>query len=200
MKRHLLSLSAASFIAGCATPMERVVLLPNADGHASAVTIEAAGAVTVVDQPYGQARLDDRGKVTTGQAAAAEIEQSFAPVLAARPPRPQSFLLYFQDDSEELTAESARAIDAVLTAITSWPAPEVAIVGHTDSTGEASYNDALALRRASAVSTLLESRFTASGVAAGKVSVAGRGEREPLVPTADEVEEPRNRRVEIVVR
>jgi len=39
-----------------------------------------------------------------------------------------------------------------------------------------------------------------AGVAADRISVAGRGEREPLVPTADEVAEPRNRRVEINVR
>ena len=38
------------------------------------------------------------------------------------------------------------------------------------------------------------------GVAPGQIQVAGRGEREPLVATDDEVAEPRNRRVEISVR
>jgi outer membrane protein OmpA-like peptidoglycan-associated protein len=38
------------------------------------------------------------------------------------------------------------------------------------------------------------------GIPIDRIRVAGRGEREPLVPTADNVDEPRNRRVEIIVR
>jgi outer membrane protein OmpA-like peptidoglycan-associated protein len=57
-------------------------------------------------------------------------------------------------------------------------------------------NDALSLKRAKVVSQLLVDK----GAVAARVEAVGRGKRELLVPTADEVDEPQNRRVEIVVR
>jgi outer membrane protein OmpA-like peptidoglycan-associated protein len=57
-------------------------------------------------------------------------------------------------------------------------------------------NDALSMRRAQGISQLLVGR----GFPADHIEAMGRGEREPAVPTADEVDEPRNRRVVIVVR
>ena len=57
-------------------------------------------------------------------------------------------------------------------------------------------NDDLSLQRAERVRELLAK----SGIDAGKITVSARGEREPLIPTADDVPEPRNRRVEVNVR
>jgi outer membrane protein OmpA-like peptidoglycan-associated protein len=76
------------------------------------------------------------------------------------------------------------------------PAPEIVVIGHTDRVGAVPYNDALSLRRAERV----RDELVKVGITADRISVAGRGEREPLVPTPDEVAEPRNRRVEINVR
>ena len=70
------------------------------------------------------------------------------------------------------------------------------MVGHTDRQGTVEANDALSLRRAQAIADLL----VAQGFAPELISARGRGEREPLVPTADEVVEPRNRRAEVIVR
>jgi outer membrane protein OmpA-like peptidoglycan-associated protein len=57
-------------------------------------------------------------------------------------------------------------------------------------------NDALSLKRANVVTQLLVGK----GAVAERVESVGRGKRELLVPTADEVDEPQNRRVEVVVR
>ena len=70
------------------------------------------------------------------------------------------------------------------------------VVGHTDLVGTDALNDALARQRAESVRAELIRR----GVAADAVQASGRGSREPAVPTAAGVAEPRNRRVEIVVR
>jgi outer membrane protein OmpA-like peptidoglycan-associated protein len=75
-------------------------------------------------------------------------------------------------------------------------APEVTVIGHTDRVGKAEANDALSIKRAQILRTML----IAQGVPSTAIEAAGRGEREPLVPTADEVAEPKNRRVEISVR
>ena len=87
--------------------------------------------------------------------------------------------------SSDLRAEIARR-----------PVPELVVIGHTDRVGRAEANDELSLRRAEAVRAML----VRAGIPAAQIETAGRGEREPLLPTADEVAEPLNRRVEINVR
>ena len=62
--------------------------------------------------------------------------------------------------------------------------------------GSEKWNDQLSLRRAESVKELL----IKIGIPENIIQVAGRGEREPLVPTKDEVEEAQNRRVEIKVK
>ena len=100
----------------------------------------------------------------------------------------------------------SRAIDADLETIRSCrsgraectPAAIRLIVatGHADRSGPTAYNQRLSERRAAAVKTAL----VREGVSEGTIQTAGRGENENLVPTADGVREPRNRRVEIVFR
>jgi len=72
----------------------------------------------------------------------------------------------------------------------------VLVVGHTDSVGSDQYNDTLSLQRADVIRVGL----IQNGIAPENIVAVGRGKRELLVPTADGVAEPRNRRVEIVVR
>jgi outer membrane protein OmpA-like peptidoglycan-associated protein len=74
--------------------------------------------------------------------------------------------------------------------------PDVLVVGHTDTTGGRATNFALGLRRATSVRNLLRQ----TGLDAGSIDVVSHGESEPLVPTADGIFEPKNRRVEITVR
>jgi outer membrane protein OmpA-like peptidoglycan-associated protein len=74
--------------------------------------------------------------------------------------------------------------------------PDLVVVGHTDAVGSDQFNDELARKRADAVRAALVRR----GIAGTDVVAIGRGKRELLIPTPDGVAEPRNRRVEIVVR
>ena len=75
-------------------------------------------------------------------------------------------------------------------------APDVYVIGHTDTVGEYRTNDRLSAVRAETVKGFL----IGIGIPAERIQTAGRGEREPIVPTADESDEPLNRRVEINVR
>ena len=70
------------------------------------------------------------------------------------------------------------------------------VIGHTDTVGSRESNDELSRQRAASVRAML----IEAGFPADKMEIAGRGERELLVPTANEVDEPRNRRVEINIR
>jgi outer membrane protein OmpA-like peptidoglycan-associated protein len=69
----------------------------------------------------------------------------------------------------------------------------LSLVGHADRSGSTEYNDALSLKRAVSV----KSALVQEGIAENSITVSGKGEGEPLVPTADGVREPQNRRVHI---
>ena len=96
----------------------------------------------------------------------------------------------------ELTPESKPILAQVIAEIARLPAPKIVVIGHTDRVGTLARNDALSLQRAGR----MRDELVKAGVDPAKIRVEGRGEREPLVPTADEVAEPRNRRVEINIR
>jgi outer membrane protein OmpA-like peptidoglycan-associated protein len=173
------------------------VVVPDRDGRTGAVTVTTpSGGQQVLDRPYATARIRQPDRVEPGTADATEAHRLFGEALDAQPPRPVSFTLYFLEGTDELTAESKRMVTAVSAEIARRPAPEVVVVGHTDRLGTVEFNDRLSLQRAERVRTELV-RF---GIPPDTLQIAGRGEREPLVPTPDEVPEPRNRRVEITVR
>ena len=75
-------------------------------------------------------------------------------------------------------------------------AVEVEVTGHTDRVGKVADNDRLSQERAEAV----RDAMVKNGLQASFIRAVGRGEREPLIPTPDEQEEPRNRRVQVIVR
>ena len=116
--------------------------------------------------------------------------------LEALPPPPEHFTLHFRFESDELTEESRVVLGRILDAIRKRPASEVAVIGHTDTAGTPSGNFELGLKRAQMIYKLL----VGEGLATSLIEVTSHGEGDPLVRTADEVLEPRNRRVEISIR
>jgi len=111
------------------------------------------------------------------------------------PMAPETFVVHFAFDSTELTAASDTVLDNAMRTAKKMGAEDLAVTGHTDRVGPEEYNLDLSLRRASAVLDALVAR----GANPAAISLAGRGEAEPVVPTADGVSEPANRRVEIIV-
>mgnify|MGYP001566701525 CR=1 FL=1 len=204
--------------AGCTRHVERVVLLPSADGSPAGVAFNARGEKNKValSQPY---EVLDIGfdSVNSGTTTEAEVrrrygkivpdlppppprpsrqQQSKQKIVAAQPPLPQQYLLYFVHGKTDLTRESQAVFESVKDHIAATPTATFVVVGHTDRVGSQQRNDALSLRRAQFV----RARLIAEGMPKDRIEAVGRGEREPLIQTADEVAEPRNRRVEIRVR
>jgi outer membrane protein OmpA-like peptidoglycan-associated protein len=180
--------------AGCAS--ERVILLPSADGQPSGVVVRDKGGEILLDQPYA-ATVRRSGSVSSYKSSPEEVKERFADALAALPPRANSYTVYFeQGSSDTLTPESLLEFDKVKADLAARSAGEIRVIGHTDRVGSVQSNDAFSIKRAIAVRELL----VGSGVNPAVIETAGRGEREPLVPTEDEVPEAKNRRVEISVR
>ena len=147
--------------------------------------------------------LDEAGEATTvtgpeeapsapSVMAREEVAEIFGRALAAQPERPAVFILHFKPDSDELTNESMSLVPAILDAIDLRRSVDTSVIGHTDTIGAREYNYELSRKRAQKIRDLLVSR----GVAPDILDVTSHGEENLLVPTDDETEEPRNRRVD----
>ncbi len=178
------------------TPTSLVVVLPEAGGKVGTVVVNPGQAETRLDTAYAAAQIGQGAPPARSTLSEGEVGGLFAAALAARPMPPMSFTLYFITGTDEFTPESKRDLDSVFGELKRRPSPEITVIGHTDRIGSDADNDRLSLRRAERV----RDDLITLGVPPEVISIAGRGEREPLVPTADNVDEPRNRRVEISVR
>jgi OOP family OmpA-OmpF porin len=118
-----------------------------------------------------------------------------APPQAAQPQAP-SFMVFFDWDRSNLSAQALNTIKQAADAYKTKGSARITATGHTDKSGPDAYNMALSLRRANTVKDAL----VRDGVPATAISVIGKGETQPLVQTADGVREPQNRRVEIVIQ
>jgi outer membrane protein OmpA-like peptidoglycan-associated protein len=186
---------ALALLAGCAWRTTTVVLLPDADGRKTEVTVSDSRGEVVLDQPYAAVK---RTPLSTRpyQSSPDEVKATFGAALAAQPRREASFTLHFAEGRDEISDESRAQLESALADIAARPVKDVLVIGHTDRVGSDAVNDALARQRADTVRTELIRR----GVAPDNVQASGRGSREPVVPTAAGVAEPRNRRVVIIVR
>ncbi|MFO1324456.1 MAG: OmpA family protein [Burkholderiales bacterium] len=182
-------------LVGACASKGTVVLLPEADGKPTAVTVRQADREVVLDRPYAATKVATQG-LDAYQSNPQEVNAQFGAALAVQPLRAETFVLYFVEGKDEFTDESKRLVDKVLAEVARRPVPDVLVVGHTDTVGTDQLNDALGLRRAETVRASL----IALGVPASDVQASSRGKRAPAVPTGDNVAEPRNRRVEIIVR
>ena len=194
----IVALAGAHMVFLHARPLgdELVVVMPSADGHIGMVVVERGDQRAVLDGPYAASRIVAGGPPVAKRLSASEVNAEFAAVLHALPDRPKTFLVYFQEGTDELTQESRVEFEKILADLRERAAPDVVVIGHTDRVGNLQYNDKLSLQRAERV----RAELVKLGIPESRIEVAGRGEREPLVATDDEVAEPRNRRVEINVR
>jgi outer membrane protein OmpA-like peptidoglycan-associated protein len=193
----LAGLGVSVFLAGCAT-RSTVVLIPDPDGNVGQVVVTNERGQQVLNGANQSVTVAGRnavpGAVTT--MTTDEIQAVFSDALAARPLPPARFILYFLLDSDVLTRESKAIVPEVLATIRKRSSVDVVISGHTDTVGTKEYNYKLGLDRTKAIYDIL----VAKGVAISSITATSHGEGNPLVKTGDNVPEPRNRRVEIVVR
>jgi adhesin transport system outer membrane protein len=191
----------AAVMTGCASPaptpkppQSYVALLPSPDGTIGKV---------VVQGPHGEQALTvaQQGVFLDGSAApfdvsAGKLQRDFGAAMAARPPLPEHFMLYFISGGSELTQESRDLVPRIIERALARQSVDMSVIGHTDTQGTADTNEALALKRAIAIAEQLRGM----GLADAVMAIESHGERNLLVPTPDDTAEPGNRRVEITLR
>lgn len=115
-----------------------------------------------------------------------------APVAPPKP-APRQFVVYFDWDRSDLTAEARSVVTQAANYAKSGAPTRVLVVGYTDTSGSAAYNLGLSNRRSRTVADAL----VAQGVNGGVIALDGKGETNLAKPTADGVREPLNRRATV---
>jgi outer membrane protein OmpA-like peptidoglycan-associated protein len=184
-------------LAACSSTKTRVILLPEENSTSKgAVVVGEGSSATVLDTPMTAVEVGSSGRVKRENVTQEEVEKDFSAALAATPPKPISFTLYFETGSTVVLDISKETLEHLFEEVARRQAVEVQITGHTDTVGTIDDNDKLSAQRAETIKEMLISR----GLQSNFIRAVGRGERELLVRTPDNVQETKNRRVEVIVR
>ncbi len=148
-------------------------------------------------QPGHSAACRDAFCATPHQLRTAMAPKPVPRAETAPPPArvPNLFLLYFTFDSDKLTVAGETVVDAAVIAARKIHTADFAVSGHAGGVGPDEYNMELSLRRANAVREALVTR----GINPARISVASQIEIEPAVATSEDVSEPADRRVDMIV-
>jgi len=114
------------------------------------------------------------------------------------PPPPvaaRNYLVFFDFNKSDLTGDARAIIKTAAGEAAKENSTKLTVTGHTDTVGSDAYNMRLSMRRAVAV----QKELIHDGVPEGEIAIVAKGKRDLLVPTADGVREPQNRRVQIVL-
>ncbi len=103
--------------------------------------------------------------------------------------------LLFAVDSATVSANQQANLRTVAASLNRYPDTTVNVIGHTDNTGAASYNQQLSVRRANSVASVL----IGAGVAPSRIVAIGRGEEQPVASNLTVEGRQQNRRVEIII-
>ena len=185
-------------LVSCAEKRTLIVLLPDSEGKTGSIIVSNKGGSQLLTEPYQATSL--RSFDTPPSASfvmdRARVDAEFDETLSAMPEPPLRFMLFFRTGTTIFTEESKQLLASMLTTVAFQKTVEVSIVGHADRVDSRKKNARLALNRALRVKKVL----VAIGIDPDSITVAASGEDFPLIPTADEIDEPRNRRVEVNVR
>ncbi len=203
MRTRSLTLIALALLAsGCAS-RTGISLLP---GEHTAKGDKPVGALAVLDPVTGEdLAVLDAANATAGisgksvkrkDMSAEAMQAKYGDLLASMPEPPRLFVLYFKEGSTELVDESTQLIPDLFDEVKRRSGVDVQVVGHTDTVGDGAANDALSVKRAEQVAE----RLVGMGLDSSLVRASGRGERELVEPTADDVASIFNRRVEVLVK
>ena len=184
-------------LAGC-VKQTTVVLLPDPSGKVGKVNVASDGGSIDITHARETTIVKDRQSApsTPEIISDAAIMRDFSEALNILPQQPVHFILYFLRDSNRLTDASEKIIPEILTAAEKRGSKNISVIGHTDTAGNPVYNMHLSMKRAQFIANTL----TKKGINAVDIKTTSHGENNPLIQTKDNVHEPKNRRVEVVVR
>jgi outer membrane protein OmpA-like peptidoglycan-associated protein len=188
----------SGFMSECCHYQTTSLLLQDPDGHVGKIVVQTEGGLQILSEA-GQAVIVRNANEPPPLPVffdEQQIQAIFGKALDAEPPVPEKFILFFKINSTNLLSESKAIIPEIIKSIQERNSFDIHINGYSDRKGTYEYNLALSLKRANYIRQLLVN----SGVEDKYIAIISTGEDNPLVFTADGVAEPKNRRVEVIVR
>ncbi len=189
--RNILTCILCQMLIGCASSY--VVLLKNQDGTTGELVVKGQKGEQVLSEANQGAPLD--GSAPASVVSEDKLDKDFGDAIAAQPRLPVSYLLYFKKDVL-LTKESRALIPKIIAEAAERQAVDVSVIGHTDTVSTMKLNERLSHQRAVKIMRLLKKK----GINFHDITLESHSERNLLVPTPDNTYEPRNRRVEVLIR
>jgi outer membrane protein OmpA-like peptidoglycan-associated protein len=173
-------------------------LLPEPGGQATGIIVRNQAGAQELSQPYQAVRVarNDTPPSAPYALSEADVRRLFGSAIATLPEPEVEFVLHFDENREVLNAESLAMIPSIMRAIQDRHSTSITVIGHTDTTATPEYNYALGMRRAQGVAAVLANQ----GVKDSDLFVSSHGDTDLLVRTERNKSEPRNRRVEVIVR
>lgn len=197
----ILAAAAALILAGCQTEQpyysqyEEPPVPPG--GGMTALQPAPHRHIPAPSGPVGVLASRDVGHYMDDQETALRQQLRGSGVRVARMGNDLALLLrsdsLFALNSSKVSPAAMRTIDALAGVLRQYARTLIQVNGYTDTTGRAAYNLKLSQRRAEAVADVLVD----DGINPARISPRGFGETHLRIPTGDNVNEPRNRRVEI---
>lgn len=196
MTRVALLFLLITLACGC-TKTSLVALAPDPDGKTGSISVGNEAGSVDMNTPYLATMIGDtRVQPTPPENLGKEkLERIFAEALSIQPKRPLHFLLYFEKDII-LNADSEKLLPDIIAAIRDRNSSDISVIGHADTVGKNEFNTVLSSNRASAIKDIL----IRLGVESKGIRTTSHGSNNLLIQTGDNVNEPKNRRVEVVVR
>jgi len=184
-------------IVGCATRKTTVILVDNGKSH-NAITVKTNAGSVLIDKPGTYVNLLSKDSKPSEKKVMkqSDIDKTFKTAISAAPLKPIQFLLYFKSGGNELTKDSKAKLPEILKSIKDREPVEVNVIGHADTKGSEKYNIKLSLVRAKSVAQWIHTK----DISLNKLKIESYGESDLLVPTADNVSEVKNRRVELLIK
>jgi len=182
--------------------IDNLVSLQDADGKVGLITVTTKSGSKTLNVPDTLVEITESGTHTSDAMKIDHvlIDSLFSDSQKALPKEPVNFVFYFLHNTTELTAKSRSLIPEVLSIIRELELKklyyEITIIGHTDTTGGDDYNIKLSSVRAESVREIL----TSHSIRPDRIELRYHGSRDPAILTEDNVKEPLNRRVEVVVK
>jgi outer membrane protein OmpA-like peptidoglycan-associated protein len=168
-----------------------------------ALSVEYRYFERLYDYPYGVRDAYESQsaligvKYTFGEREQPVHEAVYTPPAPAPRPAaaPRNYLVFFDFNKSDLTGDARHIVDQAASNAKSGNVTQLNVTGYTDTVGSDAYNLRLSRRRAESVASELE----AQGVPSSEIAIYAKGKHDLLVPTADGVREPQNRRVQIIL-
>ena len=172
-----------------------IALLPNGKKHNAIVVENEMGSVEV-DKAYTFVKMGSQDEEPSEPEAIskAKLDKMFPFIAKNIYKKATHYTLYFSNTN--LKASSQRKIKRMYQDIQKRKNPIVKIVGYTDSMGSAKKNLLLGKKRAQKIKKLIDDK----GLKYLQITLESMGEKNQKIKTKDEVNEPRNRRAEILIQ